>query len=151
AAGVEFHFAPRRTEVGNRAGLQGRGTVMRAFMFAMLAVVACSPVSPPTTTTGGGTGGGSATCTPKTCTDLGAQCGGTPDGCGGMLVSCGNCPAGQLCGGGGPNKCGATACTPKTCAQLSAACGAFSDGCGAALDCGQCAAGSTCDTSGRCI
>ncbi|MBX3229876.1 MAG: hypothetical protein KIT84_06035 [Labilithrix sp.] len=49
------------------------------------------------------------TCTKTTCTAQGANCGYVADGCGGLL-DCGGpnacAAAGQICGGGGPNKCG---------------------------------------------
>jgi hypothetical protein len=59
-------------------------------------------------------------CTPTTCAQQGIQCGLIADGCGGDgcgggVLQCGTCPAGQTCGGGGmPGKCGA--CT-DTCAH----------------------------------
>ncbi|MFW5739264.1 MAG: hypothetical protein ACOC1F_02740, partial [Myxococcota bacterium] len=76
-------------------------------------------------------------CAPKSCVQLGAECGQVPDGCGGA-VDCGTCAAGQHCGGGGPNRCGTSQCTPKTCTQLNASCGVMSDGCGEVLSCGTC-------------
>ncbi len=52
-----------------------------------------------------GTNGGGS-CTPKTCQQLGFQCGPAGDGCGGLL-QCGSCQSGQTCGGGGtPGQCG---------------------------------------------
>ncbi len=58
----------------------------------------------------GGCGGddenASASCAPRTCANLGFDCGETDDGCGGRLT-CGTCKAPQTCGGGGqPNRCG---------------------------------------------
>jgi hypothetical protein len=44
-------------------------------------------------------------CTPKTCAQLGANCGVAPNGCG-ADVFCGVCLGGQVCGGGGANRCG---------------------------------------------
>lgn len=56
---------------------------------------------------------GSTTCTPKTCAQVGANCGSVSDGCGGTL-SCGSCTAPATCGGGGtPNVCGGGS-TPTT-------------------------------------
>jgi hypothetical protein len=50
-------------------------------------------------------------CTPKSCLEMGADCGPVADGCGG-IVDCGTCAPPQICGGGGvANKCGGT--TPK--------------------------------------
>jgi hypothetical protein len=54
------------------------------------------------------------TCTPRTCAQLGANCGSVTDGCGGT-ITCGSCVAPQTCGGGGTaNVCGATGsfCNP---------------------------------------
>jgi hypothetical protein len=46
-------------------------------------------------------------CRPKTCRDLGKNCGRQGDGCGGLTASCGTCSGGQICGGGGvPSVCG---------------------------------------------
>ena len=88
------------------------------------------------------------TCTPKTCTDLGLECGPAGDGCGG-LIQCGDCPPGEMCGGGGkPGVCGNLACTPKTCADLGAECGPVGDGCGNVLQCGDCAPPKTCGGGG---
>ncbi len=51
--------------------------------------------------------GVNGTCTPKTCAQVGANCGSVSDGCGGTL-SCGTCTAPQTCGGNNvPNVCGA--------------------------------------------
>lgn len=49
------------------------------------------------TCTGSGTDAG--TCTPKTCAMYGATCGSPPDGCGGVLPSCGTCTAPAVCSG----------------------------------------------------
>lgn len=79
-------------------------------------------------------------CTPKTCTDLGANCGPIGDGCG-NVVQCGTCAgADETCGGGGtPSVCGKPPCTKITCADLGANCGAAGDGCGGIIpSCGTC-------------
>jgi len=89
-----------------------------------------------------------AVCTPKTCQQLGAQCGMQGDGCGGLTTNCGTCPAPQTCGGGGvPGVCGA-GCTPRTCAQLGFNCGQQADGCGGVIGCGTCTAPQTCGGGG---
>jgi hypothetical protein len=49
--------------------------------------------------------GSGATCTPLTCADLNYNCGDYGDGCTGTL-DCGACPASEICGGGGFNRCG---------------------------------------------
>jgi hypothetical protein len=72
----------------------------------------CGTCTAPDTCGGGGTSyqcghpGPTASCTPKTCADLGVECGPEGDGCGG-LQQCGTCVAPETCGGGGaPGKCG---------------------------------------------
>jgi len=86
-------------------------------------------------------------CTPKTCTELGTNCGPVADGCGG-LVDCGTCTAPLVCGGGGkPNVCG-SGCKPVTCTDLKAECGKQGDGCGGILECGTCTAPATCGGGG---
>ena len=74
-------------------------------------------------------------CAPRTCVELGFTCGtAIPDGCGGLISSCGACPDASSCGGGGgPNKCGSAPCTPAVC--TSDQCGAVADGCGGRLSC----------------
>jgi hypothetical protein len=82
-------------------------------------------------------------CSPKSCNGVGAECGTAPDACGGV-VSCGKCPAGTYCGGGGPNRCGKNPCKVKTCAAAGSECGTTSDGCSNVIDCGPCSAGMSC-------
>jgi hypothetical protein len=112
--------------------------------------------------TGFGPDGGTLTpCVPKTCTQLGSNCGPQADGCG-NLIQCGTCPAGQACGvGAPPGVCGASGlgpdggplnlCTPKTCAQLGFTCGPAGDGCGNLIagGCGTCPAGQACGIGGH--
>jgi hypothetical protein len=86
-------------------------------------------------------------CVPKTCSQLGAECGEAADGCGATL-ECGDCQSGQHCGGAGPNACGTAECVPKTCAQLGASCGLVSDTCSAVLNCGACVLPETCGGGG---
>ncbi|MGZ3453557.1 MAG: hypothetical protein ACXVEF_28395, partial [Polyangiales bacterium] len=106
---------------------------------------------------GGGFEGGvfdPAACKKRTCADDGANCGPVADGCGGLTESCGSCPAGQVCGGGGtPSVCGTTVgdgggCVPTTCEKAGANCGPIGDGCGGSLDCGTCSTGLTCGGGG---
>lgn len=96
-----------------------------------------------------GTSGGSC---PSTCEHLNANCGFVSDTICGGLVECGDCPAGQFCGGDGPSRCGdgsgaggeggactgtgCASCTPKTCDDLGYTCGPAGDTCGGKLDCG---------------
>ena len=88
------------------------------------------------------------TCTPKTCAELGYNCGAQGDGCGGVIASCGTCAAPQVCGGGGvPGVCGG-GCTPFSCAQLGYSCGTPDNGCGGTLSCGTCTAPQICGGGG---
>jgi hypothetical protein len=88
------------------------------------------------------------TCVPRTCTELGLQCGPASDGCGNLL-QCGDCPPGETCGGGGiPGVCGKPTCKPLTCAKLGIQCGPAGDGCGGLLQCGDCPPGQTCGGAG---
>lgn len=90
-------------------------------------------------------GGG---CLPKTCAQQGILCGPAGDGCGNLIASCGTCPPGQGCGGGGvPGVCGGS-CTPRTCVEQQIACGPAGDGCGGILACGDCTAPLTCGGGG---
>jgi hypothetical protein len=77
-------------------------------------------------------------CTPKTCMELGVECGPTSDSCG-DVIQCGDCKAPATCGGGGPFKCGTNGtCTPATCKSLGANCGTQGNGCNGTLMCGTC-------------
>ncbi len=91
--------------------------------------------------------GSGGTCTPTTCSALGAQCGSASNGCGGTL-SCGTCGSGLSCNAS--NQCVAS-CTPTTCSALGAQCGTPSNGCGGTLSCGTCGSGSSCNTSNQCV
>ncbi|MBI2391117.1 MAG: hypothetical protein HYV09_16110 [Deltaproteobacteria bacterium] len=97
-------------------------------------------------------GGAPPPCTPKTCTELGANCGQVSDGCGGLTVNCGTCPSGQTCGGAGvPSVCGGPPpCVKKTCADYpTGTCGQVSDGCGGlTADCGGCTSPAICGGGG---
>jgi hypothetical protein len=88
------------------------------------------------------------TCTPKTCTDFGVECGKSGDGCGGIL-DCGTCVAPASCGCGTPSKCGTPSCSPKTCMDQGIECGPAGDGCGNAIACGACPPGETCGGGGK--
>ena len=90
-----------------------------------------------------------STCTPRTCEDQGIHCGPAGDGCDdGVVLHCGVCPMGKVCGQGGPSTCGTGLCTPRTCADVGAECGTVGDGCGAILDCGFCSEGLSCGSTG---
>jgi hypothetical protein len=95
-----------------------------------------------------------STCTPKSCADQGIMCGPAADGCGNLIPTCGSCPTGQACGGGGtPGACG-TACKPATCMDQGIACGPAGDGCGGLIaSCGVCTPPASCGgggVSGQC-
>ena len=58
-------------------------------------------------------------CTPKSCDEQGLSCGPAGDGCDdGVVIHCGNCPMGKVCGEGGASTCGTGLCTPRTCADV---------------------------------
>jgi len=92
--------------------------------------------------------GQDANCTPRTCRELGFDCGEGSDGCGGTL-SCGTCAPPSTCSGGGvyhvcgtfpPDGGGCLAdCAelPRagSCAQLSDGCGHLIGRCGTGFDC----------------
>jgi hypothetical protein len=103
-------------------------------------------------TTGKASVCGGACCQPTTCAAQNIACGPAGDGCGGTL-SCGPCPTGETCGGGGTHgQCGAIdsgTCTPLTCAAQGFNCGPEGDGCGGQLACGTCPAGETCGGGGK--
>ncbi len=91
-------------------------------------------------------------CTGRNCDQQHIACGPAGDGCGNE-IQCGNCPAGQTCGGGGPGQCGSTTtCVPETCTSQKIQCGAAGDGCGHELQCGNCPTGAICgiNTPGQC-
>lgn len=127
---------------------------------------------------GGGDGSSSGGCTPKTCQQLGFNCGKAVT-CG-MLINCNangsdaapDCPAGETCGATMPNVCGSgtsssssgdggmkgdsgPTCTAKTCAQLGFDCGEAVS-CGMVINCNangstttpDCPAGQICGGNG---
>ena len=112
--------------------------------------------SPRQTCGGGGTPSQCGTpdasaCSPVTCAQQNLSCGPAGDGCGNQ-ISCGSCPSGQACGGGGvPGQCGAPdsgSCAPTTCLQQNISCGPTGDGCGNLIQCGSCPSGQTCGGAG---
>ncbi len=93
---------------------------------------------------------GGIACTPKSCADLGYDCGQAGDGCG-NVIDCGGvgaCTGVAYCGGGGFSQCGGNfvtaadggaTCMPATCTSLGYNCGAAGDGCGGTVGpCGTC-------------
>ena len=61
----------------------------------------CNPCTAPAACGGAGVpsqcGFTPPTCTPATCSSLGATCGYAADGCGGVTANCGTCPSGTSC------------------------------------------------------
>jgi hypothetical protein len=118
--------------------------------------ISCGACTPPATCGGGGVAGqcgypDAASCTPLTCAQQNIGCGPAGDGCGNE-ISCGTCPSGQACGGGGvPGQCGAPdagSCVPTTCAAQNISCGPTGDGCGNLIQCGPCTPPQTCGGGG---
>ncbi len=85
------------------------------------------------------------TCTPKTCTGLGAKCGPAGDGCG-NTIDCGTCPGGMICTGT-PGMCITPPCSASSCPSEES-CGPIPNGCGGTVDCGPCSSGLTCGGAG---
>lgn len=96
-----------------------------------------------------------ASCTPRTCADLGKNCGEIDDGCGGTL-SCGSCTQPETCGGGGTvNVCGQGGCSEtdaQLCTRMGRDCGTITalDLCGMTrqVACGSCSGSETCGGGG---
>lgn len=110
------------------------------------------PECPAAQTCGGGGANkcGTSICVPKSCAQLGDDCGLVDDECSGVL-NCGVCPTGSTCGGAGTkNKCGCVADNVAACKGKQ--CGTVTNNCGKAVDCGTCAAGTTCgiETPNQC-
>ncbi len=79
------------------------------------------------------------TVTPVECAAEGRNCGSIVSACGGQMISCGQCPMGEVCNSNGV--CGPP-CEPKTCANFSdIECGTFPDGCQGTVSCGMCPGG----------
>ncbi len=119
--------------------------------------VDCNPCPAGQTCGGGGTPGMCGAppmggCTPTTCQAQMIDCGPAGDGCGGVIASCGTCPAPQTCGGGGvPGQCGGNDnCVPVSCASQNITCGPAGDGCGNLIQggCGTCVPPGTCGGGG---
>ena len=135
-------------DLGSPCGKQGDGCGN---------LITCSTCTAPETCGGGGVANKCGTppkpaCTPKTCVEMGFNCGPVADGCG-ALVNCGPCAAGAgSCGGAGkPNVCGTSTspCLKKSCTDWGANCGPVSDGCGGlTTTCGICSGGNVCGGGG---
>jgi hypothetical protein len=77
-------------------------------------------------------------------------CGRIGDGCG-AIMDCGDCPTGQVCGGGGVRGLcgGGPDCKPVSCDSPGGRfCGTIGDGCGKMLDCGDCPGTMVCGGAG---
>jgi hypothetical protein len=89
-------------------------------------------------------------CGLSTCESHHATCGPVGDGCS-MLLQCGSCGDGQVCGSADmPFTCVTNPCIPRTCSDAFATCGKVDDGCGGLTEsCGDCTvAGDTCGGGG---
>jgi hypothetical protein len=86
-------------------------------------------------------------CEPRTCDQLGHECGVVADGCG-EVITCGGCGSEALCGIVERNACTPleSLCDPlaKSVACEDKDCGLSGDGCGGTYDCGGCDDGETC-------
>jgi hypothetical protein len=82
-------------------------------------------------------------CVPKTCADVGWQCGSGDDGCGGTFTCA--CSSGQQCGS---NHTCSTPC--DSCNDLGWECGSGRNACGDLLNCGGCPSGRTCEDN-QCV
>ena len=75
-------------------------------------------------------------CTPKSCDQLGTECGSTDNGCGGAL-DCGACALPNTACNGVSHKCD---CVGRTCEMQGAECGEVPSGCGQVYKCADCPA-----------
>ncbi len=86
-------------------------------------------------------------CVPKTCKQLGTDCGPVANGCG-NVVECGTCGKGKICGIKEHNVCTAPAdlCKPatKAVACKDKECGITGDGCSGTIECGTCSSTQAC-------
>src|SRR5262245_43474909 len=109
ACGGEFRrcakFCSRFASVGRCWGM--RLSVLLAPVFIALVVGCQEPEDMSTPTPDAAV----VTCMPKTCAELGAQCGSHADGCGGS-ITCGTCGGSMTCNAAG--HCEGN-CTPTTC------------------------------------
>jgi formylglycine-generating enzyme required for sulfatase activity len=86
---------------------------------------------------------GPGQCLPKTCEQLGKNCGLVSDGCSGLLNCGSTCPSGFSCGATGTdNVCGCKADNAAACAGK--ACGTALNNCGQSVSCGTCTGAQTC-------
>lgn len=94
-------------------------------------------------------------CVPKTCAELGAECGSVDNGCG-TMIGCGGCGEFETCGTGeDANICVCDRGTDaELCADGGAACGEvrLTDNCGfeRTVDCGGCPDGQSCTDDNAC-
>ena len=91
--------------------------------------------------------GADGACVPKTCTDIGVECGPAEDGCGGVL-NCGVGKSGSSPEGGAGVVCGPCIELCVTCKALGVECGWSGDGAGGVQYCGECAFPKTCGGGG---
>lgn len=60
---------------------------------------------------------GAPPCVPRTCADVGADCGALSDGCG-VDLDCGACPTGEICGLATPNVCAPDPACTNLCPRI---------------------------------
>jgi hypothetical protein len=90
-------------------------------------------------------------CNPFECSDIPADCGTHPDGCG-STIQCGACSSSLSCGlVDGSYQC-VDNCEPyETCTAAGVDCGQAADGCGQILECGTCSGDEqTCNSQNLC-
>jgi hypothetical protein len=121
----------------------------------------CGATSSPLLDAGGQGDANATPCTPKSCSNLGLDCGWALDGCGTPQQCGASCPGTQYCGANAPNKCGGSVfvgadggpvslCQPATCQTLGYDCGPASDGCGQLIpSCGTCGGADSCGGGGQ--
>ena len=87
-------------------------------------------------------------CVPRSCEEVGAECGDIDDGCGARL-SCGECPRGAQCDLLMANRCVFLDCPDPVC-RPGVDCGLIDNGCGVLFDCRDlCAAPDSCGGGGE--
>ncbi len=126
--GADFDRGPAGTGTDGTDGGGGDGQV------------AVGADGAPVTTADGAVG----PCVRDDAADCVGRCGELKGRCG-QVLSCGGCPSGQSCGGGGANACGTSTCTPSCTGK---ACG-DNDGCSSVCTTGACGTGQRC-VAGAC-
>ncbi len=89
----------------------------------------------------------SSACLPKTCSELGRQCGTPSDGCTTTSLNCGTCNSTSTCNADGKCISNTVTCTSQSQAQTcgTAVCGIKVNNCQQTVNCGTCNSTSTCN------